>query len=53
MDQYLIQVLHTCTGHSRKLSVVLKLILQLRQVGDNALTLIGLLVIIHTYNGPV
>lgn len=53
MNQYLIQVLYAFTGHSRKLSVMLKLILQLRQVGDNALTLIGLLVIIHAYNGPV
>jgi hypothetical protein len=39
--------------YSRKLSVMLKFIFQLSQVGDNALALIGLLVIVHAYNRTV
>ena len=44
-----------CEGSkdSRKLPVMLKFILQLSQVGDNALALMGLLIIAHTYNRTV
>lgn len=44
---------HATSGYSRKLSVMLKFILQLGQVGNDALALIGLLIFIYAYNRAV